>query len=318
MKIKHFIAPNTTQAMSQIRQELGDEAVIISTETTKEGIKVTAAVEAEQNIDFDINDNLELAPSLQVYDDILIRESLEYHDVVPDVAGQILAISRQKNMQNGINDNQTLLSQALSQMYGFVSILNDGNKNKIFLGSPGCGKSTVIAKVATQAKLKNISTCIISTDNVRAGANQQLEAFSSILGTDFFFCKNSRELFDSVQQNQHNYDLLLIDTPGINPYIDSEVDSIEELIDTVKADKILVHDAGRNTLEAIETAEIFTRLGASIILPTHLDMTRRIGSIISSAYCNHLSFCSGSVSSNIAKGLAEITPISLARLLLTE
>ena len=81
-------------------------------------------------------------------------------------------------------------------------------------------------------------------------------------------------------------------------------------------DKILVQDAGRNTLETIETAEIFSHLGANIILPTHLDMTRRIGSIISSAYCNHLSFCSGSVSSNIAKGLADISPVSLARLLL--
>lgn len=318
MKIKHFTAPTTTQAMSEIRAELGNDAVIISTESTADGVIVTAAVEAEQNIDFDINDKLEIAPSLQVYDDTLIRESLEYHDVVPDVAGQILALSRQKHSQNNTGDNPTLLSQALSQMYGFVSLIDEGSRNKIFLGSPGCGKSTVIAKVATQAKLKKVSTCIISTDNVRAGANQQLEAFSSILGVDFYCCKSSRELFDTVHNNQDRYKLLLIDTPGINPYIESEVNRIEELIDTIKADKILVHDAGRNTLEAIETAEIFTRLGANIILPTHLDMTRRIGSIISSAYCNHLSFCSGSVSSNIAKGLADITPISLAHLLLSE
>jgi len=318
MKIKHFTAPTATQAMSDIRTELGNDAVIISTETTSDGVVVTAALEAEQNINFDANDNLELAPSLQVYDDTLIRESLEYHDVVPDVAGQVLAICRQKHSQDNSVDNHTLLSQALSQMYGFVSLLNEGNKNKIFLGSPGCGKSTVIAKVATQAKLKQLSTCIISTDNVRAGANQQLEAFSSILGIDFYFCRSSRELFDIVYNNQDRYNLLLIDTPGINPYIESEVNRIEELIESIKADKIQVHDAGRNTLEAIETADIFTKLGANIILPTHLDMTRRIGSIISGAYCNRLSFCSGSVSSNIAKGLADITPMSLARLLLSE
>ena len=93
MKIKHFTAPTATQAMSDIRTELGNDAVIISTETTSDGVVVTAALEAEQNINFDANDNLELAPSLQVYDDTLIRESLEYHDVVPDVAGQVLAIT---------------------------------------------------------------------------------------------------------------------------------------------------------------------------------------------------------------------------------
>ena len=112
--------------------------------------------------------------------------------------------------------------------------------------------------------------------------------------------------------------MLLIDTPGINPYVEAEVNNIADLIDTLKADKILVQDAGRNTFETVETAEIFCRLGARLILPTRLDMTRRIGAIISGAYCNRLGFCAGSVSSNIAKGLAEITPASLARLILTD
>ena len=318
MKIKHFIAPNTSQAMSQIRAELGDDAIIISTETISDGVRVTAAVEDSNNIDFDSKDNLEITPSLQVYDDVLIRESLEYHDVVTDVAGQILAVSRQHNAQSGIADNHELLARTLKQMYSFASIFETDKNCKIFLGAPGCGKSTVIAKVAAQAKLKKIKTSIISTDNVRAGANRQLEAFSEILDTNFCFCKNAKELFSQIHNTQTLYDLILVDTPGINPYVEEEVRRVDELIDSIKANKILVQDAGRNTLEAIETAEIFSRLGAEYILPTHLDMTRRIGSVISSAYCSHLGFCSGSVSSNIAKGLADVTPVSLARLLLAE
>ena len=112
--------------------------------------------------------------------------------------------------------------------------------------------------------------------------------------------------------------MLLIDTPGINPYIEKDIDRIDELLESIKADKILVSDAGRNTLEAVETAEIFCRLGCEWILPTHFDMTRRIGSILSSAYYNHLNFCAGSVSANMAKGLADITPVALAGLLLNQ
>ena len=67
MKIKHFTAPNTTQAMAMIRAELGDDAVIISTETVADGVQVTAAIEAPQNIDFDANDNLEVAPGFSRY-----------------------------------------------------------------------------------------------------------------------------------------------------------------------------------------------------------------------------------------------------------
>lgn len=318
MKIKHFTAPNTTQAMAMIRAELGDDAVIISTETVADGVQVTAAIEAPQNIDFDANDNLEVAPGLQIYDDVQIRESLEYHDVLADISGQILALSRQNNLKTGIADNQKLLAQTFQQMYQFESLFDNGMPSKIFMGAPGCGKSTVIAKIATQAKIKNISACIISTDNVRAGANSQLEAFAKILHTDFYFCKSARELFDCTRAGAEKYQMLLIDTPGINPYVEAEVNNIADLIDTLKADKILVQDAGRNTFETVETAEIFCRLGARLILPTRLDMTRRIGAIISGAYCNRLGFCAGSVSSNIAKGLAEITPASLARLILTD
>lgn len=318
MKIKHFTAPNSTQAMALIRAELGEDAIIISTEPDAAGVRVTAAIEEPQNIDFDSRDNLEVAPSLQVYDDAALRESLEYHDVLPDVAGQMLAVARQFNLNSGESRSQFLLAQTLGQMYGFASLTEAGAPNKIFLGAPGCGKSTVIAKVATQAKLKNVKTRIISTDNVRAGANRQLEAFAEILRTDFKCCKNARELFACVQEGSSRYELQLIDTPGINPYVDAEVDMVEELTDSIKADKILVQDAGRNTLEAVETAEIFSRLGTSLLVPTRLDMTRRIGSVVSAAYCCRLSFCAAGVSANIAKGLAAVTPDTLARLLLTE
>lgn len=318
MKIKHFTAPTMTEVMAQIRAELGDDAIIISTETVDEGIQVTAAIENIENINFDEQENLEISPSIQVYDDTKIRESLEYHDILTDISGQMLALSRQKYKETMQGNNHQLLTSALEKMYKFHNLLSDGKKNKIFMGVPGCGKSTIIAKLATRAKLKKLKTTIISTDTVRAGANNQLEAFAKILGIDFYCCKNSRDLFSQIQNTQNYYDLLLIDTPGINPYVDDQVSMIAELIDSIKADKILVVDAGRNTFEAVETGEIFAKLGAEIILPTHLDMTRRIGSIMSNAYCNRLSFCAGSVSSNIAKGLADITPSALAKLILTE
>lgn len=318
MKIKHFTAPDITKALSQIKDELGKEAIIVATEKLSDGVKVTAAIEDAQNIDFDNHDKLEVSPSLQVYDDVALRESLEYHDIMPDIAGQILAIARQYHAQKGIENNQKLLSYALQQMYRFTGIFESENCNKIFLGMPGCGKSTAIAKIATKAKFQKIKTCIISTDDVRAGANQQLEAFAKILETDFYFCKTAKELFKTTHQGAEKYDLLLIDTPGINPYIKEEVQKVDELLESLKADRILVTDAGRNTLEAVETGEIFTSLGSEYILPTHLDMTRRIGSVLSSAYCNHLGFCAGSVSSDIAKGMAKVTASSLANVLLTE
>ena len=96
MKVKQFTAPDMTQAMARIREELGEEAIILSTDNVNEGVRVTVAIENVQEVNFDKNEKLEVSPSLQVYDDVKIRESLEYHDILPDIAGQILARARQQ------------------------------------------------------------------------------------------------------------------------------------------------------------------------------------------------------------------------------
>ena len=318
MKIKHFTASTMADAMSQIRLEMGKDAIIIATENNSDGVKVTAALESSQEFKFDQNDKIDISPSLIKYDDMRIRESLEYHNVLPEVKKQILAFARQIHSETGQNDSFKLLADTFKRMYGFCQLLENGTGSKIFMGMPGCGKSTVIAKVATKAVFKKIKTAIISADNIRAGANVQLKTFAEILKTGFYCCKTAKELFSCVKKNQSEYQLLLIDTPGINPYDEADVDLLEELTDSLKADKILVTDAGRDTYEAVESTNVFCDLGTNIILPTHLDMTRRIGAVISNAYCHQLTFCAGSVSANIAKGLADITPKNLAKLLLTE
>lgn len=317
MKIKTFTAPSSLEAMQQAAAELGDEAVIISTETLEDGnIRITAASEEKEEIIFNDEEELEFVDSRTVFDDSIIREALDYHSVLDLVQERILSRARSISKERKIFDDQKLLEACFSEMFGFCDILKTPGKTKLFMGTPGSGKSTAIAKVATQAKLKKISTCIVSTDNVRAGANKQLEAFAEILELDFFFCKDERKLFEILQKVQDKYQLILIDTPGINPFEPEEVNKVSAFASVVKGGFFLTLTAGLNTYEAIEIAEVFTELGAKYLLPTRMDLTRRIGSLLSVASCCELSFSSASVSASIAKGLAEITNRSLARLIL--
>lgn len=317
MKLKSFTAPSSIEAMRMASASLGDEAVIISTETLEDGqIRLTAAVEEKEDIVFNDEEELDIVDSRMVFDDSVIRESLEYHSVLDLVKERILSRVRSISKNEKLYDDQKLLARCFSEMFSYRDILNTDNKLKLFMGTSGSGKSTAIAKVATQAKLKKISACIISTDNVRAGANQQLEAFANILELDFFFCKNGRELFDLLQKVQENYQLVLIDTPGINPFIPDDVAKVSAFAEVIKGDVYLTMTSGLNTYEAIEIAEVFTEMGARYLLPTRMDLTRRIGSLISVASCCELSFSSASVSASIAKGLAKIDNKSLANLIL--
>lgn len=317
MRIKSFTAPNTAQAMNMIRQELGDEAVIISNDTMADGqIYITAAIEDDFEFDFNDEQEVEVINRKNKFDDSIIRESLDYHGTIDIVRDRILANVRKLSVEHQLFDDRLLLELCFGQMFNYSNILELDNTVKLFMGTPGSGKSTAIAKTATQAKIKNINTCIISTDNVRAGANNQLEAFAKILQEDFFFCKDERNLYETTQKAKEIYDLILIDTPGINPFIKEQVAKVANLSEVVKSDAILTLDAGKNTFEAVEIAEVFMDLGAKYILPTRLDLTRRIGSLLSVANCCNLSFCSASVSSSIANGLANIDNKSLAKLIL--
>lgn len=317
MKLKSFTAPSSIEAIRMASASLGDEAVIISTETLEDGqIRLTAAVEEKEDIVFNDEEELDIVDSRMVFDDSIIRESLEYHSVLDLVKERILSRVRSISKNEKLYDDQKLLARCFAEMFSYRDILNTDNKLKLFMGTSGSGKSTAIAKVATQAKLKKISACIISTDNVRAGANQQLEAFANILELDFFFCKNGRELFDLLQKVQENYQLILIDTPGINPFIPEDVAKVSAFAEVIKGDVYLTMTSGLNTYEAIEIAEVFTEMGARYLLPTRMDLTRRIGSLISVASCCELSFSSASVSASIAKGLAKIDNKSLANLIL--
>ena len=196
MKIRNFTASNLAEAMDMVKQSLGVDAVIMSTSTEHGKICITAAIE-EDDLIFD-NDNQQFNIQKPVtYNDTLLRENLIYHGVLDVVKDRILASVRQISSQENITNDTILLEKAFSSFFHYSSILDLNNPLKMFMGVSGSGKSTAIAKVATQAKIKNLRCCIISTDNVRAGANNQLEAFAKILNTDFYFCKNERTCIEN-------------------------------------------------------------------------------------------------------------------------
>ena len=318
MRLKNFVAPNMSQAMLMVKEALGDEAIIISNQSMDDGkIQITAALEDDLDFNFDIKDEIEIIEHKNTFDDTTIRESLDYHSVLDATKDKILALSRKASAEKKISDSRLILESVFSQMFGFQDILHLSQPVKMFMGVAGSGKSTAIAKVATHAKFNKMTSCIISTDNVRAGANNQLEAFARILEVPFAFVKTESELFQKVEEAKVKYHLVLIDTPGVNPFISEELERLKSLAKAVPSDIIMTIDAGKNTYEAVEIAENFSEIGVKYIMPTRLDLTRRIGSLISVASCCKLNFCSASVSSSIAKGLSDINAKSLTKLILS-
>ena len=69
-------------------------------------------------------------------------------------------------------------------------------------------------------------------------------------------------------------------------------------------------------MEAADIAVKFSSIGARRMVITRLDMTRRLGSILTAAHAGRLSLSDISITSGVAEGINPINPASLARLIM--
>ncbi len=91
----------------------------------------------------------------------------------------------------------------------------EGKKPMVFMliGPTGMGKTTTLVKIAANYRLKkNKEIEIISIDNYRIGASEQLKAYADIMQIPFKKVSNKSELKIIVKKSKA--DLILIDTAG--------------------------------------------------------------------------------------------------------
>ena len=305
MKVKSYIAADVHEALLQVKEEIGDGAVILSQQETPKGLLLTVGWDDEVKA---ANNNT-IIPNTND-----LKKTLDYHGIIYSLKQQIYVQASQEIEKSYLSETDAL-TKVFEKTLKFTPLLESKSNIQMFMGTPGSGKSTAIAKVATLAKMKGQNIAIVSTDNLRAGANLQLKSFAEILDVDFYSYKDPQQLFSFINDAASKYQRVLVDTSGINPFMTSEIEKVASFADIFKGDKILITDAGRNVDEAVEVAEIFKGLGAQMLLPTRLDLTRRLGAIISISGSLDLAICGAAVSSSIAKGFVDINAKTLAMLL---
>ena len=127
MKIKTFTASGSLEAFAMAREVLGDDAVVLSTETLEDGkVQITVGVDEGEDIIFNDNQEIEIKDVASRYTDRLLRESLEYHDTLDLVKQRILNSVRKLSTEKKIYDDRKLLEQALANLYNFSDILHSG------------------------------------------------------------------------------------------------------------------------------------------------------------------------------------------------
>lgn len=303
-----------------VRDALGENAIIVATRDDETGgVRVTAAIDDMSAVPpatvAHHNRNNE-APSLPAAPEgseaiETIAEALTRHQVPTHLAERLMATA----IQFANDDPVLALGAAFDAQFQFQPIVDDkSEKPLVLIGPPGAGKTLSTAKFATKATLSKRSVTVITTDLERAGGMEQLAAFTRLLKLNLIEIEDSHALRDAVGLQKGAY--VFVDTPGRNPFIESERKQLHALVAAAGGEATLVLPAGLDASEAVDMAHEFRAMGATRLLVTRLDMTRRLGSMLRVAFDAHLPFANFSASSKVTEAPSPFNPVALARLLL--
>jgi flagellar biosynthesis protein FlhF len=150
----------------------------------------------------------------------------------------------------------------------------------IFIGPPGCGKTTVLSKLlARRVLLENLPAHVFRLDGLRANTAESLSVYCEILGVPVERCRADATQSQSTETN-------FIDIPGISPHDLEGLKNLSSHVAAFPGAQIhLTLNAAYETTTLINQFRAFSVLPVTDIIFTHLDEEQRYGKF--------LNFCFG-------------------------
>ncbi len=206
---------------------------------------------------------------------------------VDDVISYRFLKDIEKLMSDNLSNIQlkNIVMESLAQMIPIETECFEKLKNKvtIFVGPTGVGKTTTVAKLAAKLKLEqNKNVALITIDNYRIGAIEQLSTYADIVNIPLFTASTPSGLKSLIRDlNNKDYDHILIDSMGRSQFDSQELNAIKTF--TKLSDEmlvVLILSLSSNHAELGDTVERYSILNPEYLIFTKLDETRYFGTLL--------------------------------------
>ena len=281
MKIKRFFASDVRSAMRMVREELGEDAVILSNKRVNGGIEIISAIDYDENaLRREVQDeHAAEKQAASVSADVVTyptnqpepkpqQPSAEKPQIIWSQEPTLMEMRGEMKTLRGLMETQlaelAFKDQKISNPFEYElkqrlarlgvgskltaellqSLPMEGSEDDLWrrllgkiavklsvtdddilsqggavalIGPTGVGKTTTVAKLAARFAMRHgaRSVALISTDNFRIGAHEQLKAYARILDVPIRFA-NSAETLQAALDHFCDKRLVLIDTAGMS------------------------------------------------------------------------------------------------------
>jgi len=149
------------------------------------------------------------------------------------------------------------------------------------IGPTGVGKTTTIAKLATQKAVEEgRSVGLITADTYRVAAADQLRVFADLIDVPLEVVYTPEEMEEAIEQYRE-MDYIYIDTTGRSQKDRENLLSIQEMLEAASPQEIhLMMSATTSSATLLSTAERFSMFPVTDLIVSKIDEAETMGSLL--------------------------------------
>jgi flagellar biosynthesis protein FlhF len=285
MHLKRYRRETVKEALRAVREDLGPNALILSTRmVTATGVRgwfgarvveVTAAAERPTMSGSRHVDEPVASRADRSIDEVVARlQAIGLDPVLARDVAKALPVNRRRGATL-----ETIRETLELQLAPLAADDDTFAPIEVFVGPPGVGKTTTIAKIAAQERAKHGERLgLLSADGFRVGAIEQLRLYADILGTPLKVARTPGELESALRGSKRP---MLLDTAGRSASDEVSREMLRVLAGRKDVRTHLVLAANTPASVVRRTLDRFEDARPSRLVITKLDEAESIAPIVS-------------------------------------